>query len=145
MDTLRLDIWLDISCLFRTRSEAQKACRMGRIDVNGQAAKPHREVRPGDEIVIKRPLGRKQTVMVHGASGGVGTLLVQLARLAGADVIGTASVAKHAGVRALGAVPVDYKSENVLQRVREISPRGIDAVFDQVLTGRAIRLDVARR
>jgi ribosome-associated heat shock protein Hsp15 len=66
METLRLDIWLDISCLFRTRSEAQKACRMGRIDVNGQTAKAHREVRPGDELVISRPLGRKQTVVVRG-------------------------------------------------------------------------------
>ncbi len=73
-----------------------------------------------------------QTVVVHGASGGVGTLLVQLARLAGADVIGTASASKHEGVRALGAIPVDYKNENVLQRVREISPRGVDAVFDHV-------------
>ena len=58
METLRLDVWLDIACLFRTRSEAQKACRMGRIDVNGQPAKPHREVRAGDEILISRPLGR---------------------------------------------------------------------------------------
>ena len=73
-----------------------------------------------------------QTVVVHGASGGVGTLLVQLARLAGADVIGTASASKHEGVRALGAFPIDYKSENVLHRVREISPRGVDAVFDHV-------------
>lgn len=66
MDTLRLDVWLDVACLFRTRSEAQKACKMGRIDVNGQTAKPHREVRAGDEIVISRPLGRKQTVVVRG-------------------------------------------------------------------------------
>ena len=66
MDTLRLDVWLDIACLFRTRSEAQKACKMGRIDVNGQTAKPHREVRAGDQIVISRPLGRKQTVVIQG-------------------------------------------------------------------------------
>jgi ribosome-associated heat shock protein Hsp15 len=66
MEALRLDIWLDISCLFRTRSEAQKACKMGRVEVNGQAAKPHREVRPGDEIAIKRPLGRTQLVTVRG-------------------------------------------------------------------------------
>src|SRR5215218_1224828 len=66
METLRLDIWLDVACLFRTRSEAQKACKMGRVDVNGQVAKPHRDVRPGDEIVISRPLGRKQTVVVRG-------------------------------------------------------------------------------
>jgi ribosome-associated heat shock protein Hsp15 len=66
METLRLDIWLDIACLFRTRSEAQKACKLGRVDVNGQPAKPHREIRAGDEIVISRPLGRKQTVVVEG-------------------------------------------------------------------------------
>ena len=72
-----------------------------------------------------------QTVLVHGASGGVGTLLVQLARLAGADVIGTASARKHGYVRSLGAVPVDYR-DDVPARVREISLGGVDAVFDHV-------------
>jgi len=72
-----------------------------------------------------------QTVLVHGASGGVGTLLVQLARLAGAEVIGTASARKHGYVRSLGAVPVDYR-DDVPARVREISPEGVDAVFDHV-------------
>ena len=72
-----------------------------------------------------------QIVLVHGASGGVGTLLVQLARLTGAKVIGTASARKHDYVRALGAVPVDYR-DNVPARVREISPGGVDAVFDHV-------------
>ena len=65
METQRLDIWLDIACLFRTRSEAQKACKIGRVDVNGQPAKSHREIKPGDEIVISRPLARKQTVVVQ--------------------------------------------------------------------------------
>ena len=73
-----------------------------------------------------------QTVVVHGASGGVGTLLVQLALLAGATVIGTASASKHEGVRALGAIPIDYRTEDVPARVREISPGGVDAVFDHV-------------
>ena len=73
-----------------------------------------------------------QTVLVHGASGGVGTLLVQLARLAGAEVIGTASASKHEHVRALGAIPIDYRGEDVPQKVREISPGGLDAVFDHV-------------
>ena len=72
-----------------------------------------------------------QTVLVHGASGGVGTLLVQLARLAGAEVIGTASTSKHEYVRALGAAPVDYR-DDVTAKVREISPGGVDAVFDHV-------------
>ena len=72
-----------------------------------------------------------QTVLVHGASGGVGTLLVQLARLAGAEVIGTASARKHEHVRSLGAEPVDYR-DDVPALVREISPEGVDAVFDHV-------------
>jgi ribosome-associated heat shock protein Hsp15 len=65
VDAVRLDIWLDVACLFRTRSEAQKACKAGRIDVNGQAAKSHREIKPGDEIVISRPFGKKQRVVVY--------------------------------------------------------------------------------
>lgn len=61
---IRLDVWLDVACLFKTRSEAQHACRLGQIDVNGQAAKPHRVVRPGDQVRISRPAGRKQLVVV---------------------------------------------------------------------------------
>lgn len=62
---VRLDIWLDVACLFRTRSEAQRACQMGRVDVNGQRAKPHREVKAGDELVIHRPEGRRQRITVQ--------------------------------------------------------------------------------
>jgi ribosome-associated heat shock protein Hsp15 len=62
---MRLDLWLDVACLFKTRSEAQKACKNGKIEVNGQAAKPHRDLRVGDEIVIHRPLGRRQRVVVR--------------------------------------------------------------------------------
>jgi ribosome-associated heat shock protein Hsp15 len=63
-DGVRLDVWLDVACLFRTRSEAKRACEAGRVDVNNQPGKPHRIVRPGDEIVISRPLGRRQTVTI---------------------------------------------------------------------------------
>lgn len=62
---VRLDIWLDIACLFKTRSEAQKAIKAGKVDLNGQSVKPNREIRPGDEIVISRPLGRKQKIIVR--------------------------------------------------------------------------------
>jgi ribosome-associated heat shock protein Hsp15 len=61
---IRLDVWLDVACLFKTRSEAQKACKGGKIDVNGQTAKPHRTVAAGDEILIARPFGRKQRIVV---------------------------------------------------------------------------------
>jgi ribosome-associated heat shock protein Hsp15 len=65
LESVRLDVWLDVACLFRTRSEAKRACEGGKVEVNGQASKPHRVVRPGDEIVISRPLGRRQTVVIE--------------------------------------------------------------------------------
>ena len=62
----RLDVWLDVSCLYKTRSEAQRACQGGKIEVNGQGtAKPHREVRPGDRVTISRPGARRQQVVVR--------------------------------------------------------------------------------
>jgi ribosome-associated heat shock protein Hsp15 len=63
-DIGRLDQWLDIACLFKTRSEATKACRLNKVIVGGQAAKPHRVVKVGDEIEIHRPMGRKQLITV---------------------------------------------------------------------------------
>lgn len=65
-DEVRIDVWLDVACLFRTRSEAQHACTIGRISVNGQPAKPNRRLKPGDEIEISRPFGRKQKIRVRG-------------------------------------------------------------------------------
>jgi len=65
LDELRLDVWLDVACLFKTRSEAQHACKTGKIEVNRQPAKPNRRLKIGDEIAISRPFGRKQTVRVR--------------------------------------------------------------------------------
>jgi ribosome-associated heat shock protein Hsp15 len=62
---IRLDVWLDVACLFKTRSEAQRAIKGGKVDVNGQAAKPHRMIGPGDTLEITRPLGRRQRVVVR--------------------------------------------------------------------------------
>ena len=64
MESVRLDVWLDVSCLFKTRSEAQRACKGGKVDVNGQAAKPHRDIHAGDRITISRTHGRRQQVVV---------------------------------------------------------------------------------
>ena len=66
MESVRLDTWLDVACLFKTRSEATKACRLNKVIVNGQAAKAHREVKTGDELEIHRPMGRKQLITVLG-------------------------------------------------------------------------------
>ena len=62
--SVRLDVWLDVACLYRTRSEAQRACQGGKVEVNGQNSKAHRLLRVGDEIRLSRPYGRKQTVTV---------------------------------------------------------------------------------
>lgn len=64
LSQVRLDVWLDVACLFKTRSEAQKACNGGKVEVNGQASKPHRQLRVGDEIRITRVHGRRQVVAV---------------------------------------------------------------------------------
>jgi ribosome-associated heat shock protein Hsp15 len=65
---VRLDVWLDVACLFKTRSEAQRACKGGKVDVNGHAAKPHREVKPGDVVEITRQMGRRQRLVVRGTA-----------------------------------------------------------------------------
>ncbi len=64
IDSLRLDIWLDVACLLKTRSQAQDACKKGRVDVNGHNGKPHRMIRAGDEIRISLPGGGKRIVVV---------------------------------------------------------------------------------
>lgn len=72
-----------------------------------------------------------QTVLVHGANSGVGTLLVQLAREAGATVIGTASARNLAAVEELGAAAVDRRGDWAAE-VRRLAPGGVHAVFDHV-------------
>ncbi len=64
-DAVRLDVWLDVACLFKTRSEAKRACEAGKVAVNGQTAKPNRVVREGDRLRINRPFSRHQDVIVR--------------------------------------------------------------------------------
>jgi ribosome-associated heat shock protein Hsp15 len=64
-DSIRLDVWLDVACLFTTRSEAKRACEGGKVDVNGDHAKPNRLVREGDRVRINRGAGRVQDVIVR--------------------------------------------------------------------------------
>jgi ribosome-associated heat shock protein Hsp15 len=62
---VRVDIWLDVACLFKTRSEAKRACEGGKVTVNDEHAKPHRLVREGDRLRISRGFGRHQEVIVR--------------------------------------------------------------------------------
>lgn len=73
-----------------------------------------------------------QTILVLGASGGVGTILSQIAVQDGMRVIGTASPRHHDALRALGVEPIDYNTPDLAARVRQLSPRGVDVVFDHL-------------
>jgi NADPH:quinone reductase-like Zn-dependent oxidoreductase len=75
-----------------------------------------------------------ETVLIHGAGGGVGIAAIQLARLRRATIIGTASDSKHAALRAYGVEHlVDYRSADVAREVRRLTNgRGVDVVLDPV-------------
>lgn len=77
------------------------------------------------------------TLLVHGASGSVGALVVQLACSAGVRVIGTASEANQAKLQTLGAEPTTY-GDGLPDRVRELAPNGIDAAIDAAGTDEAL-------
>ncbi|MGW6004717.1 NADP-dependent oxidoreductase [Oerskovia enterophila] len=72
-----------------------------------------------------------QTVLVHAAAGGVGSMAVQIAVARGARVIGTASERNHEYLRSLGAEPVTY-GEGLAERVRALAPEGVDVVLDYI-------------
>ena len=82
-------------------------------------------------------VGEGDTVLIHAASGGVGLMAVQLAKLRGAHVIGTASEGRYQQLRDLGVEPVTY-GEGLADRVRGLAPDGIDAAIDLVGTDEAI-------
>jgi NADPH:quinone reductase len=82
------------------------------------------------------------TVLVHGASGGVGLYAVQLAALRGARVIATASRRNHDLLRELGAEPVSY-GDGLLGRVRALAPEGIDVALDLIGSDEAMDVSLA--
>lgn len=76
-------------------------------------------------------VGEGDTVLIHAAAGGVGSLAVQIAVARGARVIGTASESNHEFLRDFGAEPVAY-GDGVVERVRALAPEGVTAVADFV-------------
>jgi NADPH:quinone reductase len=80
-----------------------------------------------------------QRVLIHGAAGGVGTALLQLGKLAGLEMYGTASKRNHELVSALGATPIDYRTEDFVERIRELTGDGVDVVFDPIGGARQLR------
>ncbi|MGP4110019.1 NADP-dependent oxidoreductase [Streptomyces sp. 4N509B] len=83
------------------------------------------------QAVVATGVTSGDTVLVHGAAGGVGGFATQLARHRGARVIGTASTRNHERLRAFGAEPVTY-GDGLVERVRELAPGGVDVVLDLV-------------
>ncbi|CDO08905.1 NADPH:quinone reductase [Mycolicibacterium cosmeticum] len=79
-------------------------------------------------LAVVRP-GRGDTLLIGGAGGGVGVFAVQLARMAGARVIGTGSASSADALSALGAEPVAY-GEGLAERVRALAPAGVSAAID---------------
>jgi NADPH:quinone reductase len=73
-----------------------------------------------------------QRVLIHGAAGGVGTALLQLGRLAGLEMYGTASLATHQIVSDLGTTPIDYQKADFVEEIHRLTGEGVDAVFDGV-------------
>ena len=73
-----------------------------------------------------------ERILIHGAAGGVGTALLELGQLAGLEMYGTASRHNHELVSALGATPIDYHTEDFVERIRNLTGDGVDAVFDPV-------------
>ena len=73
-----------------------------------------------------------ESVLVHGGAGGVGTLVLQLARAAGLTAYATASAPKHDVVARLGGIPIDYRREDFVAAIRRATGEGVDAVLDPI-------------
>ncbi len=73
-----------------------------------------------------------QRVLIHGASGGVGSALLQLGRLAGLEMYGTCSARGAAAVSDLGGIPIDYQQQDFVAEIHRLTRDGVDAVFDGI-------------
>jgi NADPH2:quinone reductase len=73
-----------------------------------------------------------QRVLIHGASGGVGSALLQLGRLAGLEMYGTSSSRGAATVADLGAVPIDYQNQDFVEEIHRLTGEGVDVVFESI-------------
>jgi len=73
-----------------------------------------------------------QRMLIHGAAGGVGTAMLQLARQAGVELYGTCSAQGAAVVRELGGIPIDYKATDFVKEIHRLTGDGVDAVFDGI-------------
>lgn len=73
-----------------------------------------------------------QRVLIHGAAGGVGSILLQLGRLAGLEMYGTCSARSASAVSDLGGIPIDYQHQDFVQEIRRLTGEGVEAIFDSI-------------
>src|SRR5947209_2502330 len=73
-----------------------------------------------------------QSVLIHGAAGGVGSALLQLGRLAGLTMYGTCSARGASAVTELGGIPIDYQEQDFVQEIHRLTGDGVDVVFDGI-------------
>jgi NADPH:quinone reductase-like Zn-dependent oxidoreductase len=74
----------------------------------------------------------KQRILIHGAAGAVGTAILQLGKLLDLEMYGTASKSKHELITGLGAIPIDYRNEDFIERIKACTNDGVDAAFDPI-------------
>ena len=73
-----------------------------------------------------------QRMLIHGASGGVGSAMLQLAKLTGVEMYGTCSEQAARLVRDLGGIPIDYNGSDFVKEIHRLTGGGVDAVFDGI-------------
>jgi NADPH2:quinone reductase len=136
----RLEVGDRIGALTVWGADAERVCvpESGAVDVP-------EDLDPGDVLSLLFPymtayqvlhrtaeVKRGETVLVHGAAGRVGIAALELGAAAGLRLIGTCSARDLAKVEALGAVAIDYRNEDFLARVRELTDDGVDVVSDSL-------------
>jgi ribosome-associated heat shock protein Hsp15 len=124
-ESIRLDVWLDVACLFKTRSEAKRACEGGKVEVNGASAKPNRQIREGDRIRISRGYGRHQDIVVrillddHVKKSEARVLYDDLTPPPTAEEIEMRRVERMYRAAARAAGPPDRRSRREIRRLKE--------------------------
>jgi synaptic vesicle membrane protein VAT-1 len=108
-----------------------------RLSFEQGAAVPVNYVTAYCGLIVMGGLKAGERALIHSAGGGVGTAAVQMARLHGAEVFGTASAVKHEAIRALGVDhPIDYRTQDFEAEVRRITAgEGVDLAFDALGPG----------
>jgi NADPH:quinone reductase-like Zn-dependent oxidoreductase len=134
----RLDLGQHIAALTVWGADAERVCVLEREAVEVPADLDPAEVvglvltyMTAYQLLYRTAKAKRgEAVLVHGAAGRVGTAILELGALEGLRLIGTASASDRAAVERLGAVAIDYRNEDFVARVRELTGDGVDVVLD---------------